>query len=69
MRFNASHPPRTIPYRSIAAYEYAEHVGVNLQLGGKRGEMSRRYAVMPMRAREASGFLIAQLSLVGTTPS
>jgi len=42
MRFVASQPPRITPYRSMAVIAYAEQVGVNLQLGGRRGETTLR---------------------------
>ena len=33
-----------IPYLSIASIEYSEQVGVNLQLGGSRGDMKYLYS-------------------------
>lgn len=37
--FKPSQKPLKIPCLKIAPFTYSEHVGLNLQLGGKRGEM------------------------------
>ncbi len=39
MRFKASQPPFRAPYFVIASIAYWEQVGMNLQLGGRVGEI------------------------------
>ncbi len=39
-RLNPIHMPLTAPCFSTACIAYSEQVGVNLQLGGKKGEMN-----------------------------
>jgi len=42
MRLNASQPPLSAPYFSIASSAYCEHVGIKRQQGGRQGEIAVR---------------------------